>query len=86
MLFIHSACWKKKAKKGFEEIKPTLVTNQGFSRPATLRLLAFAASELHDTNCNGSMQFHWIPDLPYATQEIFYLLWKQTKLNPHKNK
>jgi len=53
-----------KGKKKLKERGPILVTHQGLSGPAILRLSAFGARELHAIDYQARIRVNWKPDMP----------------------
>lgn len=64
---------KKKKQVVFQE-GPLLVTHNGISGPATLRLSAFGARQFHQANYRGDVFVHWAPELGSA-EEVTAMLW-----------
>ena len=56
---------KKKKQVVFQE-GPLLVTHNGISGPATLRLSAFGARQFHQANYQGNVFVHWAPGFGYC--------------------
>ena len=73
----------KKKKKAIVQEGPLLITHHGISGPATLRLSAFAARELHDVNYHCHVLVHWAPTFG-STEEIESSLWSMTSASPKK--
>lgn len=73
----------KKKKKAIVQEGPLLITHHGISGPATLRLSAFAARELHDVNYHCHVLVHWAPEFG-STEEIESSLWSMTSASPKK--
>lgn len=74
---------KKKKKKAIVQEGPLLITHHGISGPATLRLSAFAARELHDVNYHCSVTVHWAPEFG-STDDIESALWSMTTSSPKR--
>ena len=74
---------KKKKKKSIIQEGPLLITHHGISGPATLRLSAFAARELHDVNYHCHVLVHWAPGFG-STEDIESSLWSMTVSSPKK--
>lgn len=55
---------KGKGKSKLRERGPILVTHQGLSGPAVLRLSAFGARELHAIDYQARIRVNWKPDMP----------------------
>lgn len=49
-------------KTKFKERGPLLITHWGFSGPALIRLSAWAARELQESNYQAELRIHWDPD------------------------
>jgi predicted Rossmann fold flavoprotein len=62
-----------------EQEGPLLITHQGLSGPAALRLSAFAARNLHDVNYRATLYVHWAPVIGETPTEIFHALSTQIK-------
>lgn len=73
----------RKKKKALQQEGPLLITHHGISGPATLRLSAFGARELHDVKYKGDVVVHWAPELGNS-EEIADLLWKTTSVSPKR--
>lgn len=73
----------KKKNKIIAQQGPVLITHHGLSGPATLRLSAFAAREFNSMNYKCEIQCNFAPNAG-SVQEIFDILWKQTKLTPKR--
>ena len=73
----------KKKKKAIVQEGPLLITHHGISGPATLRLSAFAARELHDVNYHCHVLVHWAPEFGSA-EDIESALWSMTSASPKK--
>lgn len=69
---------KNKANR-IEQTGPLLVTHHGISGPAALRLSAFGARLLHETNYCGELTVHWAPSLG-TIEQISEKLWRLTTL------
>jgi len=62
----------------FQQSGPLLITHWGLSGPAILKLSAFAARYLADTNYQGKLLVNWLPDLHDATiRELIQQLKKE---------
>jgi predicted flavoprotein YhiN len=78
---------KKKSKKKprvFQQEGPLLITHQGLSGPAALRLSAFGAVELHGLNYRTLLKVHWAPQLGRTTEDVFQDLWRQSLIQPNR--
>lgn len=73
----------KKKKQLLSQEGPLLITHNGISGPATLRLSAFAAREFHKVNYRGDVAIHWAPELGSA-DEIADMLWQCKTLTPRR--
>lgn len=73
----------RKKKQVLTQEGPLLITHHGISGPATLRLSAFAARELHDVNYRGEVIVHWASQFGSAT-DIETLLWSLTTKSPKR--
>lgn len=52
---------------GLQQLGPLLITHWGFSGPAILKLSAWGARLLHQTNYRGILKINWLPDTPLET-------------------
>jgi predicted flavoprotein YhiN len=65
---------------------PLLITHQGISGPAVLRLSAFGARELRDMNYRGNVVISWdIQVLGSNAEDLLEELWKFTMSNPKRS-
>jgi predicted Rossmann fold flavoprotein len=71
-------------KQTFSQEGPLLITHNGISGPATLRLSAFAAREFHKLQYRGEVMIHWAPDLG-STTEITEKLIKYKLILPKRS-
>ncbi|MAC53801.1 MAG: aminoacetone oxidase family FAD-binding enzyme [Gimesia sp.] len=56
----HVDCQLVTDAKTFQQSGPILVTHWGLSGPAVLKLSAWAARELHDSNYNATLRVNWL--------------------------
>ena len=56
----HVDCQLVTDAKTFSQSGPILVTHWGLSGPAVLKLSAWAARELHDSNYNATLRINWL--------------------------
>jgi predicted Rossmann fold flavoprotein len=56
----HVDCQLVTDSKTFSQSGPILVTHWGLSGPAVLKLSAWAARELHDSNYNAKLRINWL--------------------------
>lgn len=56
----HVECQLVADAKTFRQSGPILVTHWGLSGPAVLKLSAWAARELHDSNYNATLRINWL--------------------------
>ncbi len=68
---------------GLKQRGPLLLTHWGFSGPAALKLSAWAARILHDTNYHAELLIHWLPN--FSSQEIYEKLISIKNKKPLKN-
>ena len=73
----------KRGKRAIVEEGPLLITHHGISGPATLRLSAFAARELHDVNYHCTVVVHWAPEFG-NTDDIETFLWSMKTSSPRR--
>ncbi|KAI2513160.1 hypothetical protein MHU86_1198 [Fragilaria crotonensis] len=73
----------KKKKQLLSQEGPLLITHNGISGPATLRLSAFAAREFHKVNYRGDVSIHWAPELGSA-DDIAEKLWQCKTMSPKR--
>ena len=59
-----------KTKKKEKQRGPVLVTHQGLSGPAVLRLSAFAARQLHALDYKATVRINWRPDVGGAVEGV----------------
>jgi len=59
----HTHAWLKGQQKKFQQ-GPTLITHWGLSGPSIIKLSAWHARELHDTQYKGVLCINWLPDYP----------------------
>lgn len=60
------------SKKKFRQSGPLLVTHWGLSGPAVLKLSAWAARELYDSNYEASLIINWLPSTDKEKLEEFF--------------
>jgi predicted flavoprotein YhiN len=74
---------KKKIPAHLTQEGPILITHHGLSGPAVLRLSAFGARDIAESNYRGTILVNWIPDIT-SNSECFDRLWSVTSSNPKK--
>ena len=62
---------------------PLLITHQGLSGPAALRLSAYGARALAETKYKVTLAIHWAPSLG-SVEDAFDALWKMTTQYPKR--
>ena len=73
---------KKKRKKKLQSLSqegPLLITHQGFSGPAALRLSAFGAREFAESRYQGELVVNWVPNEDTKQQPLEDTLWDFTQ-------
>jgi predicted flavoprotein YhiN len=73
----------RKKRNYLEQEGPLLITHQGLSGPAALRLSSFGANEIAACNYRGQLTIHWAPTLG-TTDDIFDELCKCTRTIPKR--
>lgn len=73
----------KIAKTSLEQTGPILLTHWGFSGPAVLKLSAWGARILHDTDYQATIFINWIPD--YSSDEVKKVLLEQKQRYPQRH-
>jgi len=71
--------------KKLRERGPLLVTHNGISGPAVLRLSAWGARVLHGMNYHFTLRVNWIPELNEAELRTEFKLRRQTQPNRRVN-
>lgn len=69
---------KNSNKKYIEQDGPLLITHNGLSGPAILRLSAFGSREFHEQKYSGTIIINWLPTIGNNLEEIYNELWKLT--------
>lgn len=78
----HVNCQLVTDTKTFKQSGPILVTHWGLSGPAVLKLSAWAARELHDSNYNAKLRINWLAGS--STEEIRAQLNSFKAIHPKK--
>mmetsp|Transcript_7901 Transcript_7901/g.11809 ORF Transcript_7901/g.11809 Transcript_7901/m.11809 type:complete len:425 (-) Transcript_7901:5-1279(-) len=68
---------------GLTQVGPLLITMQGLSGPAVLKLSAFAARILHELNYKFEIAVNWAGEM--TAEEVFELLETEKKTHPNRS-